>query len=171
MVYFGAISNLGKSFPFLVDRLGMVRPYHGRNVQCLRPHEKLVVSTYKLTKCAKKTSPMWAKTHVVGRNFVTGSPPCIPHKYRCFIAHTMHQIRQSTFNFDITSPNAPVPSHPTQHAKTSNVTNAKACRPNEGRAFFGKSSDNVLAAQLSFASRFGYRTRNYDFKYGYNGWN
>ena len=54
---FGAISNLDKSFPLLVDRLGMLHSYHGRNIQYIRPYEKLLISANKLEahqKCSKK---------------------------------------------------------------------------------------------------------------------
>ena len=59
---FGAISNLDKSFPLLVDRLGMLHSYHGRNIQYIRPYEKLLISAYKLTKSAQKTSPVCSST-------------------------------------------------------------------------------------------------------------
>ena len=52
---FGAISNLDKSFPLLVDRLGMLHSYHGRNIQYIRPYEQLLISAYKLTKSAQNT--------------------------------------------------------------------------------------------------------------------
>ena len=51
-----------------------IHPCHGRNVPCLRPHEKLVVSAYKLTESAKKTSPMWKANKILRFQKVLGTP-------------------------------------------------------------------------------------------------